>query len=208
MVMLRPRIVRLRFSRQASRMRWFNASNMAGFRHGHQPVAPEPAQLAFYAAFFVAAGRVAVLALIAPVRAKRDDPIRLHTLVSAQNLLHHGLHVVVAQGLEDAAEVGEGMFVGFQQRLLRGVRIGPVEGIARAHAAHREEVQLAHFAAQYGHALEPIHLRFLAQLVALRHEYFPPAESQLSLPQPHIAPHRSFPDGVIRMLRHSRIQIR
>ena len=92
------------------------------------------------------------------------------------------------------------MFVSFQQRLLRGVRIGPVEGIARAHAAHGEKLQLARFAAQYGHGFEPIHLRFLAQLVALRHEHFPPAESQLSLPLPHIAPHCGFTDRVLRML--------
>ena len=59
---------------------------------------------------------------------------------------------------------------------LRGVRISPMEGVARAHAAHGEELQLHNFAAQPGHALEPIHLSFLAQLITLRHEYFPPAE--------------------------------
>ncbi len=59
---------------------------------------------------------------------------------------------------------------------------------------------LRDFAAQYGHGFEPIHLRFLAQLVALRHEHFPPAESQLPLPLPHIAPYRRFPDRVLRML--------
>ena len=69
------------------------------------------------------------------------------------------------------------MFVSFQQRLLRGVRISPVEGIARTHAAHGKKLQLARFAAELGHGFEPIHLRFLAQLVALRHEHFPPAES-------------------------------
>src|SRR5450756_1115761 len=49
----------------------------ACFRDRHQPVAPEPPQLTFHAAFFVAAGRVAVLALIAPVRPERNDTIRL-----------------------------------------------------------------------------------------------------------------------------------
>jgi hypothetical protein len=62
------------------------------------------------------------------------------------------------------------------------MRIGAVEGIARAHAAHGEKLQLARFAARYGHGFEPIHLRFLAQLVALRHKHFLPAESQLPLP--------------------------
>ena len=92
------------------------------------------------------------------------------------------------------------MFVGFKQSLLRGVRISPMEGVARAHAAHGEELQLHNFAAQLGHALEPIHLSFLAQLVALGHEHFPSAEPQLSLPHLHIAPNGSFPDGMIRML--------
>ena len=75
-----------------------------------------------------------------------------------------------------------------------------MECIATAHAAHSEELQLAHFAAQYGYALKPIHLSFLAQLIALRHEHFPSAKPQLSLPLPHITPHRSFPDGMIRVL--------
>src|ERR1035437_1313340 len=75
-----------------------------------------------------------------------------------------------------------------------------MEGVARAHAAHREELQLHNFAAQLGHALEPINLSFLAQFVALRHEYFPPTEPQLPLPRLHIAPHRGFPNGMIRML--------
>ena len=45
-----------------------------------------------------------------------------------------------------------------------------------------------------------VHLSFLAHLVALRHEYFLPAEPGLSLPRLHIAPHSSFPDGIIRVL--------
>src|SRR5580658_7052427 len=75
----------------------------ACFRNRLQPAAPEPPQLTFDAAFFVAAGRVAVLALIAPVRPERNDAIRFDPLVSTQNLLHHRSHVVVSQSLEDAA---------------------------------------------------------------------------------------------------------
>jgi hypothetical protein len=43
--------------------------------------------------------------------------MRLHPLVSTQNLLHHGLHVVVAQSLENTPEVDEGTFVGLKQSL-------------------------------------------------------------------------------------------
>ncbi len=92
------------------------------------------------------------------------------------------------------------MFVSFKQSLLRGVRISPMEGIARTHAAHREERQLHNFAAQLGHALEPVHLSFLAQLVTLRYGNSPPTEPHLPLPHLYMAPHRGFPDGIIWML--------
>jgi hypothetical protein len=75
-----------------------------------------------------------------------------------------------------------------------------MEGVARAHATHSEELKLHNFAAQLGHALEPIHLSFLAKLITLRHENFPAAEPQLPLPLLHIAPYRGFPNGTIRML--------
>src|ERR1035441_7246170 len=99
---------------------------IARLRHWHKQVTPEPSQLTFDAAFFVATGGVTVLTLIAPVRPERNDPIRLHSLVAAQNLLHHGLHVVIPQGLENTAKIGKRMFVGFKQSLLRGVRISPM----------------------------------------------------------------------------------
>jgi len=47
---------------------------------------------------------------------------------------------IVAKGLEYTAKVVEAMLVRFEQRLLRGVWIGPMEGIAAAHAAHGEEL--------------------------------------------------------------------
>jgi transposase len=39
----------------------------------------------------------------------------------------------VAQSLEDTAKIGERMLAGFEQRLLRGVRVGSMEGIAWWH---------------------------------------------------------------------------
>ena len=65
----------------------------------------------------------------------------------------------------------------------------------RRGAWHREELQLHNFVSQLGHALEPIHLSFLVQFITLRHEHFPPAQPQFSLPHLHITPHRSFPKG-------------
>src|SRR5450756_2346221 len=57
-----------------------------------------------------------------------------------------------------------------------------------------------HWRGLLGDALEPIHLRFQAQFVALRHEHFPSAEPQLPLTHRHVTPHRSFPNGIVRML--------
>jgi putative transposase len=86
----------------------------------------------------------------------------------------------------------------FGEAVIEVVWVGPVKGIPITHAPHGEELQLDNLAAQLGHALEPIHLCFLAQFVALRHEHFSPAEPQLSLPLLHIAPHRSLPTGCSR----------
>jgi len=42
----------------------------------------------------------------------------------------------------------EGVFVRFHQGLLGGVGVGSMERVARPHAAHREDLQFAGFAAQ------------------------------------------------------------
>ena len=96
--------------------------------------------LAFHAAFLVAAGRVAVFAQKPPVRAEGDDPLRLHALPSAQDLLHRHRKVVVSQFLENAAEKCEGVLVSFEERLLRRIRVGAVKSIAARHAPHGEEL--------------------------------------------------------------------
>ena len=171
-----------------------------GFRHRHQTVAPIPAQLSFHATLFIAAGRVAILALISPVRAERDDPIGLDTLPSPQDLLYQRGHVVVAQGAKHAPKIVEGVFVRFEQCLLCGIGVRSMERVARPHAAHREDLQFARFAAQLGKCLEPIDLSFLAPVVALRHEHFPATESQLLFTQPHVSPHSGLTDRVLAML--------
>src|SRR5512133_1945979 len=45
-----------------------------GLRYRHQTVTPMPSQLALRSSLFVPLCRVAVLALISPVRTKSDDP--------------------------------------------------------------------------------------------------------------------------------------
>jgi len=70
--------------------------------------------------------------------------------------------ILARDSLKNTHKVVECMLMGLKQSLLRGVGIGSMECIATAHAAHSEELQPAHFAAHYGHALKPIHLSFLA----------------------------------------------
>ena len=120
--------------------------------------------------------------------------------MTTQNLLHHRRHVVVAQGAEHASEIIEGQFVSLQQRLLRGVRVRPVERVARGHAAHREELKLAGFPVQFRHRLKPIDLALLAPVVALRHEHFPAVEPQLPFPELHISPHGGLGDRMVGVL--------
>ena len=62
------------------------------------------------------------------------------------------------------------MLVRFQKSLLRRVSIGTVKRPAAVHTAHREELQLPRFATQLYLCFEPIHLRFLARCITLRHE--------------------------------------
>jgi len=59
--------------------------------------------------------------------------------------------------------------MGFQESLLRGVRIGSVIGRAAGHRAHGKHPQLDPLAAQHGTGLVPIHLGFHAPFVALWH---------------------------------------
>ncbi len=70
--------------------------------------------------------------------------------------------------------------------------------VSRRHASHREELKLAGFALQFRHGFEPVDLRFLAPVVALRHERYPAAE--FLLPFPYVLPHRDFGDRKLGML--------
>jgi hypothetical protein len=53
-----------------------------------------------------------------------------------------------------------------QERLLRGPWAGAVERGAARHAAHREDLQLEAFAAEFGVRLVPVNLRLAPGCVA------------------------------------------
>ena len=93
-----------------------------GLRHRHPVIAPEVPAFAFHAAFLVACAGVQNSLLKPPVRTEGDEASRLFPALTAQDLLHRALQVVVAKPLKDSAEVAERQFVRFQKRLLRGVQ--------------------------------------------------------------------------------------
>lgn len=68
-------------------------------------VAPEVSAFTFDAALFVAAGRVAELALKAPVRPKSNEAAGLFALVAAEDPLYDALQVVITEKLEDAIKI-------------------------------------------------------------------------------------------------------
>src|ERR1700728_4511668 len=89
---------------------------VTSFGKRHPVVAAEVASFPFHAALLVATGRVAKLALKAPVRAKRNETAGLLAAISAQHLLHRTLQVVVTQRAEHAAEVGKRKLMRFEKR--------------------------------------------------------------------------------------------
>jgi len=90
--------------------------------------------------------------------------------------------------------------VRFQERLLRRVRIGPVERRPTAHRAHREHLQPGPLAAQIGPGLIPVHLSLLAQTVALRHERLAPDQAHGALARADMVAHRGLSHGRVGKL--------
>ena len=103
-------------------------------------IPPEESTFSFHASFFIAARRIAELGRIAPVRPERHEARRLFALRATQDFLHCRLQVVVPQQVEDAPEIMERQFVPFQECLLAGVRISPVERSRAPHAAQTEDL--------------------------------------------------------------------
>jgi hypothetical protein len=134
------------------------------------------------------------------VRAEGDDPLGFHSLLSAQNLLHRGAQVVVAQSPEYAFEIRERQLVRLRKCLLGGVGVRTVKSVSRCHAPHCEELRVACFASQFRRRFEPVDLRFLAPAIALRHEHFRAFQSHLAPAQRHIPPYCLLRDRNFRAL--------
>src|SRR5579863_465201 len=79
----------------------------------------------------------------------------------------------------------------FEEGLLAGVRVRPVERSSAGHGAHAKDVQLLLLAAQLRPDLIPVHLALHAPRVTLGYEGFPTGQTHLSLLPPDIPAHRT-----------------
>ena len=157
-------------------------------------VAPEIAAFAFNAALLMALARRAELRGKPPMRAERHEPHRLLPPVAAQDLAHRTGQIIVAQQVKYAAEVGEGVLVRFQKRLLGGVQIGAVKRRPAGHRAHREDLHLGPLIAEIDPGFIPVDLRLLSPTVALRHERLAPVQPHLAFALAHVVAHRQLSD--------------
>ena len=187
---------------------------IAHMRHGRQIVAAILPTFTLDATLFVSLAGRTELGGKAPVRAESDEPGGLFALMAAQDLLHRAGQVVEAQAVKDPAKPPECQLVGFQKRLLRGMRIDAVKGRAAGHRAHAEDVDLAALVialrgscreafvagVEIDPALVPIHLRFAAKLVGLRDKDLMSGKPHGDLALVDIAAHRRLGDRVRRVL--------
>ena len=100
----------------------------------------------------------------------------------------------------DPAEVGEGVLVRLEERLLRGTRVGAVERRPARHAAHAEHLQRDAVAAELGGRLIPVDLSLRAPGVGLRHEGRPCRHPQRMPPLADMVADRRFRDRPSRQL--------
>ena len=163
-------------------------------------VAAEVADLALHTALLVTGRGRAELRCEPPMRAEGNEPHRLLAPPTPQDLAHGTGQVVVAQGPEDAAKVGEGVLVRLEERLLCGTRIGPVERRPARHAAHAEHLQLDPIAGEIGHSLVPVDLSLRAPGVGLWHEGRAGLRAEHPPPLADMVAHRRFRDRVPRQL--------
>src|SRR6202007_715609 len=124
--------------------------------HRDKIVAPVLTAFTLDTALFVALARCAELSAKTPVRPKRNEPRGLFPLSATQDLLHCAGQVIESEQMKYAAKPRKRQLVRFKKCLLRGVRIGPVEGRSRGHRAHAEDIDLARLAVELCPNLVPV----------------------------------------------------
>jgi len=97
--------------------------------------------------------------------------------------------------------VSEGELVPFQEGLLGGAQVGPVEGAATGHRAHAEHLKLGEIPGQVGIGFVPVHLGFTAPAVGLRHVDFLDQQPKRPFAVVNVIADRRLRDRVARHLR-------
>src|SRR5580692_9301746 len=94
---------------------------VGNLRDWHHVIPAKISPFSFHPALLVAFSGCAELRLEAPMRSKSDESCRLFSLVSAHNLLHCTLEIVITTKTEYTPKISKGPLVPLQKRLLTGV---------------------------------------------------------------------------------------
>jgi hypothetical protein len=97
---------------------------------------------------------------------------------------------------EHPAKPAKRRLVCFQECLLRGMKIRSMKRRSARHTAHAEDVHFLPVAAKLGVGFEPIHLRFLAERIALRDTNLFRGTERLLFPS-HVSSDRRFGNGCL-----------
>lgn len=98
-------------------------------------------------------------------------------------------HIIVATELKETSEISERDLVRFQEGLLGGSGIGPMEGSRTCHTPHAEDLGLA-LATELSLSLVPVDLSLLPPCVGLGDEGLLSQQSELCLPDTDIHSYR------------------
>ena len=169
-------------------------------RNRHPVVSTKVANLAFNAAFLVPTTRIAKLRFESPVRAKRDEPFCLITLVAPKDLPHRQRQVVIPQPVKHPTEKLERLLLRLEESLLGRTGVASMQRPSACHATDNQHVDLLLLSCDPGISLVPVHLAFTTPFVALRNEYLVVFESELSPPTTDVATNRRLRHLVARIL--------
>jgi hypothetical protein len=124
------------------------------------------------------------------MRAQRDEPIRLDTSSSAQDLFDRRAQIVETDLLKHAAEPLERLDVQLKERLLGLNQRRLAERRARERRTHQKQVNGREHIGEHDLRLAPVDLATHPGRVDLRHEHLPERPAHRAPARTHIVTHR------------------
>ncbi len=124
--------------------------------YGDEVIAPCISDHPFRPALLVSSGRVAEAGVEVVVGPQFAEALLFDPVMAHKDLLNGACQVVVDNDGEDAAEEGEGMDVGVEERLLLLTGIGAYKRLAGEFRTHAEEVEGDPFPLYYGNCPAPV----------------------------------------------------